>query len=187
MDADLAELVEKTDRHRATFEQLARSLTVEETVSPIEGSHWRVKDYIAHLASMDIWMYDWFAAMVEGKHWIPRADDGGPFDIDKWNDARIDERRDDTIEDLLVEAAEHRAKLMTTYHQFTRATLDSRFDFRGMDVAFVEYLDMLTLHDPAHSNDFLKALPERREEPYVKEWLDEMRADTARLFAAREG
>ncbi len=183
MDADIAKLVETTNRHRTTFERLCGSLTSTEAETPIEGSHWRVKDYIAHLASIDIWMVDWFEAMVDGRHWVPRADDGGPFDIDKWNDARIEERREATVDELLSEAAEHRASLMATFPRFSRATLDSRFKFRGRDVTFIEYIDMWTLHDPAHSNDFLKALPEKRREPFVREWMDELRAESARLFS----
>jgi hypothetical protein len=183
MDDRLTAVIAATDRNREHFERFCKALSAEELVRPIPASHWRVKDYIAHLASMDIWMLDWFEAMAEGRRFVPRADDGGPFDIDAWNDARTGERRDATVGDLLGEAAREREKLMTTFPRFSDDALASRFNFRGRDVSFTDYLELWTLHDPAHTMDMLKALPEKRQEPWVRSWIDEFRAESMRLVA----
>jgi hypothetical protein len=183
MDDRLASVVEATNRNREQFERFCRALDEAELVRPIPESHWRVKDYISHLASMDIWMLEWFEAMVRGDRFIPRADDGGPFDIDAWNDARINERRDASVEQLLTEAERERTKLMATFPAFSGEALASRFNFRGRDVSFMDYLEMWTLHDPAHSLDMLKALPEKKQEPWIRGWIDAFKADSIRLVA----
>ena len=75
MDERLAEVVDSAARNREQFERFCRSLSPEQIERPIPTSHWRVKDYIAHLATIDIWVGEWFAAMADGRHFIPRADD----------------------------------------------------------------------------------------------------------------
>lgn len=183
MNERLAPVVDATNHNREQFERFCRALSNDELVRPIPESHWRVKDYIAHLASMDIWMLEWFDAMVRGDRFIPRADEGGPFDIDAWNDARIGERQDASVDELLSEAATGRQKLMATFPEFSDEALTSRFNFRGRDVSFMDYLELWTLHDPAHSLDMLKALPEKKQEPWVRDWIDEFRAESMRLVA----
>ena len=128
-------------------------------------------DYIAHLATIDIWVGEWFEAMAGGARFIPRANDGSPFDIDKWNDDRINERHESGLDALLDEAARTRAVLMSTFPRFSEETLASRFNFRGRDISFLEYLEAWTLHDPAHSIDMLKAMPEKRTDPVLQSWL----------------
>lgn len=183
MDQRLLAVLEMTNHNREEFERFCRSLSEEQLQRPIPGSHWRVRDYIAHLASMDSWMLEWFQAMAGGKRFMPRADDGGPFDIDAWNDARTEERRDATVEELLAEAAELREKLLATFPRFREEALESCFTFRGRDISFIEYLELWTLHDPAHSADMLKALPEKKKDPTVRAWIDEFRAESMRLVA----
>jgi hypothetical protein len=183
MNERLGAVVVATNQNREQFEHFCNALSHEELSRPIPESHWRVKDYISHLASMDIWMIEWFEAMVRGDRFIPRADDGGPFDIDAWNDARIDERRDAGVTELLDEAGRERTKLMATFPRFSEEALASRFNFRGRDVSFIDYLEMWTLHDPAHSLDMLKALPERKQEPWIREWIDAFKAESMRLVA----
>ena len=183
MNDRLGNVIDTTNRNREQFERFCRSLSQEELARPIPESHWRVKDYMAHLASMDVWMFEWFDAVTRGDVFIPRADDGGPFDIDAWNDARIDERKDASVDDLLSEAARLREKLMTTFPLFTQEALDARFNFRGRDVSFIDYLELWTLHDPAHSLDMLKALPEQKQVPWVRSWIDDFKAESMRLVA----
>jgi len=183
MNERLTHVANSAAKNRNQFERFCRSLSPEELASPIPGSHWRVTDYISHLASIDIWVGEWFGAMADGRHFIPRADDGGPFDIDRWNDARIDERRDSTVDDLFAEAARARDRLLATFPRFSEETLASRFNFRGKGISFIEYLEAWTLHDPAHAMDMLKALPGRKQEPAVRAWIDAFRAEAMREVA----
>ena len=183
MNARLTGVVKATDENREQFETFCRSLTSEELQRPIPDSHWRVVDYIAHLATIDVWVTEWFEAMAAGEHFVPMAEDGGAFDIDEWNDARVAEQKNATIDELFNVAADTRSKLYETFPSFSEETLASRFNFRGNDISFIEYLEAWTLHDPAHSMDMLKALPERKNDPAVRTWIDAFRAEAMRELA----
>jgi DinB superfamily len=175
MNLKLDGVVADTVAHREKFETFCRSLTPEETVRPIPDSHWRVKDYIAHLATIDIWVGQWFDALADGREFRFRNADGTPFNIDTWNDHQVNPRRDSAIDDLLKEAATERAKLFATFERFSDETLDRRFDFHKNNISFLEYLKAWALHDPAHVWDSLPALPERKAEPWVREWMNSLR------------
>jgi hypothetical protein len=142
----------------------------------VPGSPWRVKDYIAHLASIDIFVGDWFEHTADGKPWRPTMGDadGSPFNIDTWNGARIDERYDASVDELFVEAAELRARLWATVDRFTPEVLAQQFNFRGTDITFLRYLQLWVAHDPAHSADMLRAIPEAKDER-VAAWLAKYR------------
>ena len=172
MSDRLTAVIESADRNRVQFERFCRLLSEEQLHRPIPESHWRVKDYIAHLATIDIWVGgEWFESMASGTAFIPRGEDGSPFDIDSWNDARVKERLDASLDDLFAEAAQTRAALYSTFPRFSEETLASRFVFRKKEISFLEYLEAWTLHDPAHSVNMLKALPEKQANPQVRAWL----------------
>jgi hypothetical protein len=46
-------VIDEMARHRVQFEHLCRSLTPAELATPIPDSPWNVKDYIAHLCTID--------------------------------------------------------------------------------------------------------------------------------------
>ena len=168
----LTAIIGSADRNRAQFERFCRSLSEEQLHRPIPERHWRVKDYIAHLATIDIWVGgEWFEGMASGTPFIPRGDDGSPFDIDRWNGARVNERHDASLDALFAEAAQTRAALYSTFPRFSEETLASRFVFRKKEISFLEYLEAWTLHDPAHATDMLKGLPEKRADSQVRAWL----------------
>ena len=168
----LTAVIDSADRNRTQFEQFCRLLSEEQLNRPIPESHWRVKDYISHLASIDIWVGgEWFESMASGAPWVPLSEDGSPFNIDERNDARVNERRDASLDELFAEAAQTRAALYSTFPRFNEETLASRLVFRGKEISFIEYLEAWTLHDPAHSVDMLKALPEKQADPQVRAWL----------------
>ncbi len=183
MNERLQAVIAATNTNRAQYVRFCRSLGSSELQSPIPDSHWRVVDYIAHLATIDIWVTEWFEAMADGRHFIPRADDGGAFDIDAWNQARIEERKNVTLDELFLEAAEVRTRLLATFDDFSEETLASRFNFRGRDISFIEYLEAWTLHDPAHTLDMLKGLPDRENDSETTAWLAAFRAEAMREVA----
>jgi len=164
-------VIREANENRETFERLCRSLSPEELRTPIPGLSWRVKDYIAHLASIDIYVGEWFEHEAEGKRWRPNAPDGGPFNIDTWNESRIGERRDATLDQLFAEAARHRTRLWEAVASFSDEVLDRQFNFRGRDVSFLRYLQMWTAHDPAHYADMLRGLPPERRDEATSAWL----------------
>lgn len=171
MQSSVEPVVLEADANRATFEAFCRSLTPAELSTVIPGMSWRVQDYIAHLASIDIYVAEWFEHTAAGTRWRPTLPDGSPFDIDAWNEERIVERRDATVEDLLAEAATHRARLWSAVDRFSTDILDSRFNFRGNDITMLRYLQLWVAHDPAHTADMLRGLPARRQDSEVGAWL----------------
>jgi hypothetical protein len=175
MDPRLEPVVADTVAQRQRFEAFVRSLSAEELHRPVPETPWRVKDYVAHLATIDIWVGGWFKAWANGQPWSFTREDGRPFDIDAWNQERIDERRDADSDALLKEAAGLRAPLLATFEEFSPALLDRPFDFRGRTISFLRYLQLWTAHDPAHSLDMLRALPERAADPAIEAWVGPVR------------
>jgi hypothetical protein len=171
----LAPVYEETNANRATFEAFCRSLTAEELARDVPRASWTVKDYIAHLATIDIWVGEWFEHLADGTPWRPRLDDGSPFNIDTWNEARIVERKGATVEQLLEEAAQHRVSLWAAVDRFTPEVLGQQFSFRENTITYLRYLQLWAGHDPAHSADMLRAMPGRLEDPAVKAWLAKYR------------
>lgn len=173
MDVQLEPVVKETNENRATFEAFCISLKPEELTASIPGTTWRVKDYIAHLATIDLFVADWFEHQADGKPWRPTGDGGGAFNIDTWNEARIQERLDATVPELLAEAAGLRARLWAAVDRFSPEVLAAEFDFRGHNITFLRYMELWVAHDPAHTADMLPGIPERRGE--VEGWLGRYR------------
>lgn len=171
MDKRLDPVVEETNRNRATFEEFCRSLSPDDLVQPVPRATWPVKGYIAHLASIDIWVGDWFEHQAHGQPWRPTMEDGSPFDIDAWNEARVVERDAADVDELLAEAATHRERLWGAVDRFTPEVLDRRFNFHGHDITFLRYLQLWAGHDPAHSADMLRGLPARQGDPELRAWF----------------
>jgi hypothetical protein len=171
VNKSLDHVVEETDRNRAQFEAFCRGLSPEELQRDVPGSTWLVRDFIAHLATIDTWVNDWFDHVADGRTWRPRGDDGGPFNIDTWNESRVQERRERSVEDLLTEAAANRAVLWATVERFSDEVLAQEFDFRGHNITFQRYLELWAGHDPAHSADMLRALPEQLKDPVIAAWV----------------
>ncbi len=161
MDPRLQPVLAETNANRVTFEAFCRSLTAEELARDVPEATWAVKDYITHLATIDIWVGDWFSHLANGNVWAPLAEDGGPFNIDTWNEKEVVARRTRSVEELLTEAAGHRANLLATWERFSPEVLDAKFKFRGPEITFLRYLELWATHDPAHTQDMLRALPER--------------------------
>ncbi len=157
--------------HREQFAAFSRSLSAHQLQAPIAGATWVVKDYVAHLATIDIWVDEWFEHQADGRPWRPQGEGGATFSIDTWNEARIDERRAATVDELLAEAAGHRARLTQTVARFTPPVLESTFEFHGQTITFLRYLQLWTAHDPAHAADMVRAIPRFSPAAAASEWL----------------
>ena len=175
MQSDVEPVVREADENRATYEAFCRSLSNDELETVIPGMTWRVKDYLAHLASIDIYVSEWFEHQADGTRWRPTLEGGAPFDIDVWNEARIVERRVAGVEDLIAEAATHRARLWAAVDRFSPEVLATQFNFRGTDITFLRYLQLWVAHDPAHAADMLKGLPARRDDAELRAWMGKYR------------
>lgn len=173
-------VIDEFARHRTQFETLCRALTPSELVTPIPGSHWTVRDYIAHLCTIDGLIVPGFAAQVGQSAPLPNVPFPNPFDIDDWNNSAVRARADASIEDLLAEAAVHREWMVRAIAEFTDAHLDNIIDYGGdrktlnlpkSKVRFGGLLWGIAIHEPTHTRDIIRALPERGKEPWIAEWL----------------
>jgi hypothetical protein len=178
------QVVDEIDGHRARFEAFCRSLSAGELQRPVPESEWIVKDYIAHLATIDQTVTRWFttladqsaeaepAARVESS-----AASGSRFDIDRWNNSQVARRRDRTVDELLGEAAANRAALVEVLTAFTDEVVDGQIYFPGdahrqpMKLKLEHYLRGWARHDPIHVSDMLRALPERQADADLTSWL----------------
>jgi hypothetical protein len=178
MHPDVEAVIAELDAHRERFEAFCRSLTGEELERPVPRSSWRVRDFIAHLATIDGPVMRMFEDVHAGRDEGLRGPDGGRFDVDGWNEERIQERRQRSVEDLLGEAAEVRAQLHEVMATLDEGDLAHVIKFIGDakrppgEVRLGAYLRGWCKHDPMHALDMSRALPERLT-PELQAWFDD--------------
>jgi uncharacterized damage-inducible protein DinB len=167
-------------KHRQQFEEFCRSLSEEELARPVPDSTWTVKDFIIHLAQFDTEVARWMEALKAGRIEAPgRNEDGGAFDVDAYNNARVAERHDWPLERILAEGAENRANLIVVMEELEDAHIEQTVQFPGdnkrdpAQVQFKLFLMGLARHDPVHVADMVKALPERAANPAIAAWIDD--------------
>jgi len=172
-------ILDEMARHRERFEAFCRSLTAEEIATPVPTTPWTAHGYIAHLATIDSLISPFFSRFV-GITDIPLPDPppSVPFDIDEWNEAIVPLRASASLDDLLSEAARHRANYVRVLEALPDSQLDAMVPFGGdrkvinlpaTQVRLEDLLWAIALHDPNHTQDILRALPSR--EPEVRDWL----------------
>ena len=110
MSETVRQVVEAVVANRERFEAFCRSLTEEQLGRPVPESEWIVRDFAAHLGTLDVEFERWFGAVAAGSPLdSSRSADGAAFDIDAYNDAHVAERRQWPFERVLAEAADLRA------------------------------------------------------------------------------
>ena len=173
-------ILDEFARHRVQFEHLCHSLSPEELATAIPDSHWTVKDYIAHLCTIDGLIAPGFSHMVGLTAPLPDTTIPAPFDIDDWNEAAVRARASASIDDLLAESATHRTNLSAAIAKMTDEQLDAIIPYGGdrktlnLEKSMVRFGGLLwaiAIHEPTHTRGILRALPRRREEVWVQEWL----------------
>lgn len=173
-------ILDELARHRTQFEVFCRSLSTDELETAVPDTPWTVKDYIAHLSTVDGVIAAGFQRLSGGS-FAPDMDipAGDPFDIDDWNAAAIEARKGRSVEELLSEASSHRANMVRAFEALDESHLDMEIPY-GMrrasglpdaPVPLREILWAISLHDPTHTADILRALPQKSDEPLVREWL----------------
>ena len=172
-------ILDEMARHRGRFETFCSTLSGDELATPVPNTPWTVHDYIAHLATVESLISPFFAPFV-GIRDIPPPDPPPPvpFDIDEWNEAIVPRRAGASVDDVLAEAARHRANYVRVVEALPDGQLDAMVPFGGdrkvidlpaTQVRLEELLWAIALHDPNHTQDILRALPAR--EPDVRDWL----------------
>ena len=172
-------ILDEQAQHRARLEGFCRSLTEQELAEQVPGTPWTVHGYVAHLATIDSLISPFLAPLV-GIRDVPRPElpPPAPFDIDEWNEAMVPLRAGTSVEELLSEAAKHRAECVRVLSALSDEQLDMIVPFGGdrkvidlppTQVRLEDLLWAIALHDPNHTQDILRAIPQR--EPDVRDWL----------------
>lgn len=196
MIARVQQIVDEIAFHRIRFEEFCRSLSDEELGRPVPESDWRVKDYIAHLATIDETVTRWFDSLANQ----PSAPQQPPsndqperrFDIDRWNNGQVERRRDRSVDELFSEAAEKRAALLVVMDQLSDEVVDGEIHFPGdshrapMNLKLEHYLTGWAKHHPIHVRDMLRALPERQQDAELQAWLETGKVSWPPSGASRE-
>jgi len=173
-------LVDRFKQNRVQFIDFCRSLSEEELGRDVPDSTYTVKDFVSHLGTLDPALTRQFEALAAGRvEEIGRGDDGEPFDIDRYNDALVAERRDWTLDKILEEATQNREEFLAALAKLQDEQIEETMHFTGdnkrppADIRFKLFLQGLTRHDAIHVADMVKALPERAEDPAIGEWISD--------------
>ena len=175
---DVVPILEELDAHRVRFETLCRSLTADQLDRPVPESTWRVRDFITHLCTLDGPIGGLFRDVIEGRAVGVRTPDGAPWDVDAWNEVQVQERRARPVEELLAEGAALRAPLRREMERMDERALATRIQFQGdakrppAEVELRRWMRGWCKHDPIHTADMLRALPEHAT-PEVLAWIDD--------------
>jgi hypothetical protein len=172
-------ILDEQARHRTEFEAFCRSLSAEELATPVPDAPWTVHGYVAHLATIDALIAPFLAPLV-GITDVPRPEVAppAPFDIDEWNEEIVPLRDSASVAELLAEAAQTRSQFVRVLATLSDQQLDMMIPFGGdrkvidLPATTVKLEDLLwaiALHDPNHTTDILRALPQR--EPELRDWL----------------
>jgi uncharacterized damage-inducible protein DinB len=174
-------VIDELARHRAQFAFLCGALSDEDLAAAVPDTPWTVRDYIAHLCTIDGLIAPAFQRTVGlGSAPPPEPAPGQPFDIDDWNEAAVAAQRDTPLPEMLAQAARHRAEMVAAIERMSDADLDRVIAYGGdrralglepTPVRFGGLLWGIALHDPTHTRDILRALPHRKEEAWIQEWL----------------
>ena len=123
MEAEVEDILAELDGHRMQFIVLCRSLNDEQLARPVPKSTWIVRDFIAHLGTIDGPVAQMFRSLHEGVDPGVRSGDGQRWDVDRWNESRIQERRTKSVDELLFEAAAERTALRAVLASLTKDDL----------------------------------------------------------------
>lgn len=177
MIPEVQAIVNQIAAERERFERFCRSLSEEELWRPVPESTWVVKDFISHLATIDLPVAAWFST-IQGRP-VARTEAGEAWDVDRFNDEQVAKRRERAVEEILAEAATARTAMIAMLDRFTEEQVAGTTRFGGdskrpaSEVQVLRYLQGWARHDVIHVADMLKALPERREDPPIVTWFAE--------------
>ncbi|MBA4179317.1 MAG: hypothetical protein C0506_01900 [Anaerolinea sp.] len=178
MTPEVEAILNELDGHRVQFAALCRGLTSGQLGRPVPNSSWIVKDYISHLATIDGPVGGMFRTLHDGGETGIRGADGERWNVDSWNESRVQERRGKTVDELLEEAARARTILRGHLARLTSDDLAKTIKFAGdarrpaSEIPLLQYLRGWCKHDVMHAVDMLRAMPEAMT-PRLEHWFDD--------------
>lgn len=178
MDPTVAAVIDALAENRARFIAFTRSLSDEELARPVPASTWHVRDFIAHLDTLDVPLARFFETIANGEA-APSGSPGDSLqDLDAFNEAQVLARRSWPLDQVLAEAEQNRAKLIPALESLSGPQVEQLMHFPGDgkrsagDIPLKLFLAGWAQHDPIHAADMLKALPERAGDPALQAWVE---------------
>ncbi len=175
----IEDVIDAILENRTRFKEFCYSLTDEQVTRPVPGTTWIVRDFAAHLDTLDTALLRWFDGAATGASFDAGVDEtGAPFDVDAFNDAQVEARRDWPLQRIFAEADSNRERLIAAMRRLTDEQVERPMHFSGdskrpaADLPLKLFLAGWAQHDPIHVADMLKALPELADDPEIKRWLD---------------
>lgn len=175
----IEDVIDAILENRRRFKEFCYSLTAEQLTRPVPGTTWIVRDFAAHLDTLDTALLRWFEGAATGASFDAGVSEtGAPFDVDAFNDAQVESRREWPLERIFDEADANRERLIAAMRQLTDDQVERPMHFSGdskrppADLPLKLFLAGWAQHDPIHVADMIKALPELAEDPGIKRWLD---------------
>lgn len=178
MHPDVEAVIEELDGHRIRYTVLCRSLSEEQLNREVPQSTWLVRDYIAHLATIDGPVGEMFRTVHAGEDAGIRNSDGARFDVDAWNDSQVQARRNKGVDELLTEAATTRTELRRLLAALTEEDISRKIKFQGdnrrppSEIELRAYLRGWCKHDVMHAVDMMRAVPEGIDDR-LQAWFDD--------------
>ena len=121
---------------------------------------WTHKDILAHVAANDMRPHARLSAV------LGEGDDEQLAAInrtDEWNQARVDERRDRTVAQLVAELDENRSRTFALLSRIQPEQLDSKITrANGETYSLPEYIDCIGEHESNHAGQLVPASRARR-------------------------
>jgi hypothetical protein len=183
------EAIDKLAQERERFITWVRSVPSDDWAKLSPDGMWQVRDYVAHLASIDPLLTRMIRAFQREGDVDENRPSRPPFNIDDWNEGKILERRTHSIEDLIDEMEKYRGDLSAAMAGFTDEQLDRTFHFGGdksrspRDLKVGEFLRGLAYHDRWHMEDARRAIEGKSEQPFGDEAFSKMLQNDPSLTA----
>jgi hypothetical protein len=181
MSETVGQVIAAIEENRRRFEAFCYSLSEEQLDRPVPDSAWIVRDFPAHLATLDPMMEGLFRATARGERFQPETHvferDGG-FDVDAFNEEAVMARRSWPLEKVFAEGSEQRARLIEAMRELTDEQIEQMMYFSGDakrsagQIPLKLFLAGWAQHDPIHVADMLKALPELADDDDIKSWVE---------------
>ena len=101
MNETVAQVIDVIVENRRRFEEFCYSLSDEQLGRSVPDSSWIVKDFASHLATLDVTFANYVESVeAGGKIDLSRDTSGGSFDLDRWNDEQVEQRRSWSIQEI---------------------------------------------------------------------------------------
>ena len=152
------ELTAELNADRAKLLELIARLDERHAQTIVYGD-WRVQDILAHIASSEKGTLTYVKMVATSRPTGANMPDGGPFDLDRWNQAQVNRRRTKTLGEIVAELNANRKATLDYIASADADTLERRGGHPiFQDATVAEVLRSLAESDRHHLKEIADAL-----------------------------